>query len=160
MFCPELFDKNGQLRESNLNLAMDIEKIKPGFRNFNETFYMKIYCLLLPYLTIICLYSSAQSNTDQVKQSSHQKLKHGIDSKQFHFLASSATTSKGSTVQLTGGYFLFLGGDSLTVSLPFLERPANPVVMGHQLKMQELTFILTNSLIWQTPQRKEAGKLP
>jgi len=80
---------------------------------------MKIYCLLLPYLTIMCLYSSAQSNTDQVKQSSHQKLKHGIDSKQFHFLASSATTSKGSTLQLTGGYFLFLGGDSLTVSLPF-----------------------------------------
>ena len=80
---------------------------------------MKIYRLLLPYLTIICLHSSAQSNSDQAKQSSYQKLKHGIDSKQFHFLATSATTSKGRTLQLSGGYFIFLGEDSLTVSLPF-----------------------------------------
>ena len=80
---------------------------------------MKIYCLLLPFVTIMCLYSSAQSNTNEVNQNSHQKLKRGIDSKQFHFLASSATASKGSTLQLTGGYFLFLGGDSLTVGLPF-----------------------------------------
>jgi hypothetical protein len=80
---------------------------------------MKIYRLLLPLLVIICLNSSAQSNADQTKQDSYQKLKHGIDSKQFHFLATSATTAKGKTVQLTGGYFIFLGGDSLTVALPF-----------------------------------------
>jgi hypothetical protein len=80
---------------------------------------MKIYRLFLPFLMIICLHSSAQSNSDQAKQDSYQKLKHGIDSKQFHFLATSATTSKGKTIQLTGSYFIFLGGDSLTVSLPF-----------------------------------------
>jgi len=80
---------------------------------------MKIYRLLLPFLTILCLHSSAQSSSDQAKQASYQKLKHGIDSRQFHFLAKSATTSKGKTVQLTGAYFVFVGGDSLTVALPF-----------------------------------------
>ena len=75
--------------------------------------------LLLPFLTILCLHSSAQTNSDQEKQKSYQKLKHGIESKQFHFIATSATTSKGKTVQLTGSYFLFVGGDSLTVNLPF-----------------------------------------
>jgi Domain of unknown function (DUF4251) len=80
---------------------------------------MKIKLLFLPFLTILCLNSSAQSNSDQDKQSNYQKLKQGIDSKQFHFLATSATGSKGKTAQLTGGYFIFLGGDSLTVVLPF-----------------------------------------
>jgi hypothetical protein len=80
---------------------------------------MKIYRLLLPLLTIVCLQSSAQSNSDQAKQTSHQKLKHGIDSKKFHFLATSATGSRGRTAQLTGSYFIFLDGDSLTVALPF-----------------------------------------
>jgi Domain of unknown function (DUF4251) len=80
---------------------------------------MKIHRLLLPLLMILCLHSSAQSNSDQEKQISYQKLKHGIDSKQFHFLATSATGSRGKTAQLTGAYFVFLGGDSLTVALPF-----------------------------------------
>jgi hypothetical protein len=80
---------------------------------------MKIYRLLLPFLMVLSVYSSAQSNSDQEKQASYQKLKHGIDSKQFHFLATSATGSKGKTLQLTGGYFIFVGGDSLTVALPF-----------------------------------------
>ncbi len=90
-----------------------------GIIKFNETFCMKIYRLLLPFLTLLCLHSSAQSGSDQAKQNSYQKLKHGIDAKQFHFLATSATGSKGKTLQLTGGYFIFLGGDSLTVALPF-----------------------------------------
>ncbi len=80
---------------------------------------MKIYRLLLPFLTLLYLHSPAQSKSDQEKQNSYQKLKHGIDAKQFHFLATSATGSKGRTVQLTGAYFIFLGGDSLTVDLPF-----------------------------------------
>jgi hypothetical protein len=80
---------------------------------------MKTYRLLLPFLTILCLQSSAQSNSDQAKQSSHQKLKRGIDARQFHFLATSATGSRGKTAQLTGAYFVFMGGDSLTVALPF-----------------------------------------
>ena len=80
---------------------------------------MKIYRLLLPFLTVLCLHSSAQSNSDQAKQTSHQKLKRGIDAKQFHFLATSATGSRGKTAQLTGAYFVFMGGDSLTVALPF-----------------------------------------
>lgn len=80
---------------------------------------MKIKLLLLPFLSILCLHSSAQSNSDHAKQSSYQKLKHGIDSKQFHFLATSVTGSRGKTAQITGGYFVFVGGDSLTVALPF-----------------------------------------
>jgi hypothetical protein len=87
---------------------------------------MKIYRLLLPFLTIICLNSSAQSTSDQKKQTAdqkkqavYQKLKRGIDAKQFHFLPTQATGSRGRTVHLTGGYFLFMGGDSLTVALPF-----------------------------------------
>jgi hypothetical protein len=90
-----------------------------GIIKFKETICMKIYRLLLPCLTLLYLHGSAQSNSDQAKQSSYQKLKRGIDSKQFHFLATSATTSKGRTLQLSGGYFIFLGGDSLTVALPF-----------------------------------------
>ncbi len=80
---------------------------------------MKICRLLLPFLVILSLHSSAQSGSEQTKQTSSQKLKHGIDVKQFHFLATSATGSRGRTVQLTGAYFIFLGGDSLTVDLPF-----------------------------------------
>jgi hypothetical protein len=90
-----------------------------GIINFNETFCMKIYRLLLPFLTLLCLHSSAQSKADQEKQTSYQKLKRGIDAKQFHFLATSATGSRGRTVQLMGGDFIFLGADSLTVALPF-----------------------------------------
>ncbi len=80
---------------------------------------MKIYRLLLPFLLVLCLHSFAQSNSDQAKQTSHQKLKHGIDARQFHFLATTATGTRGRTAQLTGAYFVFLDGDSLTVSLPF-----------------------------------------
>jgi hypothetical protein len=80
---------------------------------------MKCYRLLLPLLAIVCIQVSAQTNADQAKQSKYQKLKRGIDAKQFHFIATSATTSKGRTVQLTGSYFLFLGADSLTLDLPF-----------------------------------------
>jgi len=80
---------------------------------------MKIYRLLLPFLTVLCLQSFAQSNANQEKQTDHQKLKHGIDARQFHFLATSATGSRGRTAQLTPGYFIFIGGDSMTVALPF-----------------------------------------
>jgi hypothetical protein len=65
------------------------------------------------------LHSSAQSNAEQTKQTSYQKIKRGVEAKQFHFLATSATGSRGRTTQLTGGDFIFVGGDSLTVSLPF-----------------------------------------
>jgi hypothetical protein len=67
------------------------------------------------------MHSLAQSKADLEKQN-HDKLKRGIDAKEFHFLATSATTSKGGTLQLTGGYFLFVGRDSLTVGLPFFGR--------------------------------------
>ena len=80
---------------------------------------MKSYLPVLMILTMICLDCSAQTNSDQGKQSEYQKLKFGIDSKQFHFIPTSVTNSKGTTVQLSGTYFLFLGVDSLTVSLPF-----------------------------------------
>ena len=118
---------------------------------------MKIYRLLLPFLMIICLHSSAQSNSDQAKQSSYQKLKHGIDSKQFHFLATSATTAKGKTVQLNPGYFIFIGGDSLTVALPFFGTDNQSSHYGASRKMQELTSVLISSPIRPIPQKRRLG---
>ena len=110
-----------------------------GIINFNETFYMKIYRLLLPFLywSYVCTVF-AQSNSDQAKQTSHQKLKHGIDARQFHFLATTATGTRGRTAQLTGAYFVFLEETVLPCHYLFLERQIHPLVtMERLMKMRE-----------------------
>lgn len=117
---------------------------------------MKRYCLLLPLLTIIYLHCSAQSNSDQVKQSNYQKLKHGIDLKQFHFIAKSATTSKGRTIQLTGSYFLFLGGDSLTVNLPFFGTAYSSSHYGESKEDAGINFH-TNQFSFSSDTTKKGG---
>ena len=117
---------------------------------------MKIYRLLLPFLILLCLHSSAQSNSDQKKQASYQKLKHGIDSKQFHFLATSATGSKGRTTQLTGGYFLFLGGDSLTVALPFFGTAYQTSHYGASSEDAGINFH-TNKFSYKADTTKKGG---
>jgi Domain of unknown function (DUF4251) len=117
---------------------------------------MKIYRLLLPFLTLLCLHSSAQSSSDQAKQNSYQKLKHGIDAKQFHFLATSATGSKGKTLQLTGGYFLFLGGDSLTVALPFFGSEYQSSHYGASKEDAGINFH-TNQFTYKADTTKKGG---
>ena len=117
---------------------------------------MKKYSLLLPILTIISLYGSAQTNSDKVKQSNHQKLKHGIDSKQFHFIASSANTSKGRTMQLNGSYFLFLGGDSLTVNLPFFGTSQSSSTYGASSDDAGINFH-TNQFSYSADTTKKGG---
>ena len=117
---------------------------------------MKIHHLLLPFLTLLCLHSSAQSNADQAKQTSYQKLKHGIDSKQFHFLATSATTAKGKTVQLNPGYFIFIGGDSLTVALPFFGTDNQSSHYGASKEDAGINFH-TNQFSYKADSTKKGG---
>lgn len=73
--------------------------------------------------TILSLSGQAQSSKDQEKQHQHDQLKSFIDSRQYIFLAQSAMTMKGRTIQLnSGGYFLKLMQDSLQVDLPYYGR--------------------------------------
>lgn len=79
--------------------------------------------MLMPVLTLICLSGKAQSDADQKKQDQYAELKSLIDSKQYSFIAQSATTMKGKTIQLnSSGYFLKLNQDSLFVDLPYYGR--------------------------------------
>jgi hypothetical protein len=91
---------------------------------------MKNFLAVLMLVTFTCIDCSAQSNSDLEKQNQYQKLKYGIDSKQFHFIAVSATNSKGKTAQLTGTYFVFLSADSLTVRLPFFGKAYSSTTYG------------------------------
>jgi hypothetical protein len=117
---------------------------------------MKIYRLLLPLLTIVCLHCSAQSKSDQEKQMNYQKLKRGIDAKQFHFIATSATTSKGRTAQLSGSYFIFLGGDSLTVMLPFFGTAYQSSHYGSSKEDAGINFH-TNQFSYKADTTKKGG---
>jgi hypothetical protein len=79
--------------------------------------------MLIPVFAIISVYGKAQSEADQKKQDQYANLKAHIDSKQYSFIAQSATTMKGKTIQLgSGGYFLKLNQDSLLVDLPYYGR--------------------------------------
>src|SRR3954465_4574953 len=123
---------------------------------FIETFCMKTLRLLVPFLTVLCLNSSAQSNSDQTKQNSHQKLKRGIDAKQYHFLAKSATTAKGRIAQLTGGYYIFLAGDSLTVQLPFFGTDYQSSHYGASKEDAGINF-RTNKFSYKADSTKKGG---
>jgi hypothetical protein len=69
-------------------------------------------------LALGCLAGKAQTSADQKKQS----LQTIINSKKFSFIAQSATSKKGTTVQLSTGYGLSLFQDSLQVDLPYFGR--------------------------------------
>lgn len=64
----------------------------------------------------------SQATAGQQKQEQNTTLKSLITSRQYLFTALSATTKKGKTVQLSGGYGLTLNGDSLEVELPYYGR--------------------------------------
>lgn len=117
---------------------------------------MKLYRLLLPFLTILCLQSSAQSKADKEK-TDHQKLKRGIDARQFHFLATSANTSRGKTIQFNGSYFLYVGGDSLVAGLPFFGQ-ANQSAghYGASKEDQGINFH-TNKFTYKADSTKKGG---
>jgi hypothetical protein len=70
----------------------------------------------------MCIYSTAQTSTDQKKQDKYAQLKSMIDSRHFQFHALSATSMKGKTVQLSSEFFLKLNKDSLDVDLPYYGR--------------------------------------
>jgi len=134
----------------------NIQKLISEIIKFGKTFCMKIYRLLLPFLMVICLHVSAQTNSNQAKQSSYQKLKHGIDAKQFHFLATSATTAKGRTTQLNPGYFIFLTGDSLTVALPFFGTDNQSSHYGASKEDAGINF-RTNKFSYKADSTKKGG---
>jgi len=117
---------------------------------------MKIYIPLIILFTVACLVSSAQTNPDQEKQIEHQKLKAGIDAKQFHFIPTSATNYKGRSVQLTGSYFLFLSVDSLMVSLPFYGRSYSAAAYGGSSEDAGINFH-TNEFSYKSDTTTKGG---
>jgi len=74
--------------------------------------------LLLTFISLISLNAESQSEADQKKQ----PLKSLIESKKFAFIALSATSKKGKTVQLSPGYGLKIDGDNLQADLPYYGR--------------------------------------
>jgi Domain of unknown function (DUF4251) len=110
-----------------------------GFSNFIKNPYMaytKFGCILIPLLTILCLNSEAQSNSDQKKQDQFTRLKSMIDSKTFRFHAQSATSMKGRTKQLSSEYYLKINQDSLYVDLPYYGRAYSSGYPGTDLGFQ------------------------
>jgi hypothetical protein len=83
---------------------------------------LKYSRLLTPFLLLICFYGMAQTPAEQKKQEQYAKLKSLIESRQYVFMAQSATSMKGRTVQLSTGYGLKLNKDSLHVDLPYYGR--------------------------------------
>lgn len=106
---------------------------------------IKFSRLLIPLLSMISLYSQAQSSTGQKKQNQYAKLKAEIDSKKYSFHALSATSLKGRTFQLTSEYYLKINDDSLQVDLPYYGQsystpyPAN-ADMGVQFNTRDFTY--------------------
>ena len=97
----------------------------------------RYFRLLLPLLSIICLQSIAQSGN------ANAQLKTMLDSKKFRFLATSATSQRGKTVQLTSEYFLKLNGDSLSVDLPYYGRSYSSDYGSTDLSIQFDTYQFT-----------------
>ena len=107
----------------------------------------RYYRLLLPLLTIICLQSIAQSGN------ANAQLKTILDSKKFRFHATSATSQRGKTVQLTSEYFLQLDGDSLSVDLPYYGRSYSSDYGSTDLSIQ----FNTNQFTYATDSAKKGG---
>jgi len=102
--------------------------------------------LLIPVFAIISVYGKAQSEADQKKQDQYAALKALLDSRQYSFIAQSATTMKGRAIQLnSGSYFLKLNQDSLEVDLPYYGRAhsaeyAGSSDMGISLNTTDFTY--------------------
>lgn len=80
--------------------------------------HITLRLVLLFLLTMGCMPGQAQSSSDQGKQS----LKSLIEAKKYSFIARSATSKNGRTVQLSTGYGLSVIQDSLQVDLPYYGR--------------------------------------
>jgi hypothetical protein len=77
--------------------------------------------ILTPVLACISLYSTAQTSEGQ----KNQDISSIVQSRNFIFLAQSATTMKGKTIQLSYGYDLKVIKDSIMVYLPYYGRAYN-----------------------------------
>jgi hypothetical protein len=78
--------------------------------------------LLTIILSILWLFGMTQSPADQKKQEEYANLNSLVRSGQYRFEAMSATTMKGRTIQLSGGYGLRINRDSLQADLPYYGR--------------------------------------
>ena len=84
--------------------------------------FLKLCRTLLPALLFTVMQVRAQSEADQKKKAALEQFRSLIESKKYYFQANSATSMKGRTIQLTGGYFLRLNNDELVVYLPYYGR--------------------------------------
>src|SRR4249919_271308 len=84
--------------------------------------FLKLCRSLLPALLLTAMQGHAQSEADLKKKAALEQFKALIESKKYYFNANSATSMKGRTVQLSGGYFLKLNNDELVVNLPYYGR--------------------------------------
>jgi len=106
----------------------------------------KFNCVLTPVLLSLCLSGNAQSAAAQKKIDQDVQLKSLIESRQYRFVALSATSMKGKTVQLSTGYGLILNKDSLDVDLPYYGRAYSTDYppssnMGIQLKSVHFSYV-------------------
>jgi hypothetical protein len=95
--------------------------VKKSEIGYSKTRYMlshTIVRILIPLLACISINSNAQSGDDQKKTD----LKSIVQSRNYSFVAQSATTNKGKTIQLGYGYDLKVINDSLYVYLPYYGR--------------------------------------
>ena len=72
--------------------------------------FLKLCRTLLPALLFTVMQVRAQSEADQKKKAALEQFRSLIESKKYYFQANSATSMKGRTIQLTGGYFLRFRG--------------------------------------------------
>ena len=77
--------------------------------------FSKYFFAILPVFILLSIDGSAQQ-TDQEKRDVIKTL---VGSKDFHFIAQSATTMKGNTIELTSDYGIKIMTDSISADLPF-----------------------------------------
>jgi Domain of unknown function (DUF4251) len=95
------------------------QEISPGKNP--DMFYKRICRLIFLFVALSLMKSEAQSGSDQKKST----ISSIIQSRNYIFMAQSATTQKGKTIQLSYGYDLKLMNDSLSVYLPYYGRAYN-----------------------------------
>jgi hypothetical protein len=103
--------------------------------------YTQIGRLIFLFATFVCLKSEAQSASDQKKST----ISSIVQSRNYNFIAQSATTQKGKTISLSYGYDFKLMNDSLSVYLPYFGRGYNAGYqsnndMGIEFKSHDFTY--------------------
>jgi hypothetical protein len=115
--------------------------------------FYKLQRLCLSFFMLICMYSTAQTGTDQKKKNKQVQLKSMIDSRLYQFHALSATSMKGKTIQLSSEYFLKLNKDSLDVDLPYYGRSYTADYPGTDLSIR----FISNKFSYSADTTKKGG---